>query len=191
MPVLDVPVDRTIFTLLDRVLDEYHGQLKSAGVTFGILLATPKDKEDSALTHHGHPALAIIKITPYKQRVLGLPDVVVAIDDPWWRGAEEEQRIALLDHELEHVKLSKRKKDGAQRYDDMNRPKLKMRKHDIQFGWFSDVAARHGEASIEVIQAMAIYAAHKQVLFPFITDVTQRREKKTEKAKLAIAGATA
>jgi hypothetical protein len=52
-------------------------------------------------------------------------------------------------------------------FDAVGRPKLLMRKHDHQFGWFDEVAQRHGEASPEVRQARVLMESSGQLYFDF------------------------
>ncbi len=47
---------------------------------------------------------------------------------------------------------------------------LKMRKHDVQIGWFRDVALRNGIHSAEQRQAETIFRTYHQAFFPFITE---------------------
>lgn len=51
-------------------------------------------------------------------------------------------------HELTHLEIQ-RDKDGAPKWDDLDRPKLKMRKHDYEIGVFVDVAKEYGMDSFD------------------------------------------
>lgn len=77
------------------------------------------------------------------------------------------ERAALIDHEIYHLMPAK---DKNQRFkcDDQGRPILKLRKHDHQFGWFDEIARRHGENSGEVRQARDLVAKFGQVYFDFM-----------------------
>lgn len=50
--------------------------------------------------------------------------------------------------------------------DDLGRPKLKMRKHDVEIGWFKIIAERHGAHSIERQQAKIIFDTMGQSFWP-------------------------
>jgi hypothetical protein len=52
--------------------------------------------------------------------------------------------------------------------DDLKRPKLKLRKHDVEVGWFAIVAGRHGSASLEIEQAKAVMDSYGQLFWPCI-----------------------
>jgi hypothetical protein len=60
-----------------------------------------------------------------------------------------------------------RNKHGAPKKDCVGRPKLKMRLHDQQHGWFNEIAKRHGSASLECQQATRLFLHHKQTYFEF------------------------
>lgn len=143
---------------VDAVMVRYHGPLKDAGVTISILMAHPPcdqngDVKGPAVSHGGYPALAKIRITSHKDRVHGLGDAELIIDSYEWDTLGAEEQDAVIDHELTHLELRlvEDKQTGAMVVDrdDQERPKLKLRKHDHQFGWFNDVVRRHGKASIE------------------------------------------
>ena len=132
--------------LLQAVLKKHHFRLAAEGVTVEVLMAcAPADSDKPALVHHGYPAHAIIKINSLKDRAKGCADAELRIDERFWASATEKERLALLDHELEHLQVIE--KDGKAARDDLGRPKLRLRLHDWQIGVFSEVARRHGPAS--------------------------------------------
>lgn len=139
--------------------------LLDAKVTFDFVFARAGENEMQALTLHGARALGIARKTSPKDRALGRADCEVALDGDWWddEKTNDQMRRALLDHELWHflvvVEKDKVKKDGA------NRPVIEMRQHDFQFGWFKAVAQRHGEYSMERMQAKLILESGGAQLF--------------------------
>lgn len=160
--------------MLKQVVEKYHGGLNDAGVTFDVLIAfATKDETGDpvgpALSHGGYAALATVRINPLKARVLGQADVLITIDGDRWDEYAERQKMAILDHEVTHLELAT--EDGEKGTivlrDDIDRPKLRMRKHDHQFGWFDDVVRRHGRDSIEWSQFEAFKSnALKQTWLP-------------------------
>jgi hypothetical protein len=66
---------------------------------------------------------------------------------------------AVIDHELRHLMLATNKRTGEIQRDDEGRPKLRLRPHDFEFGWFARTAELYGEESYEVSQAREIVAA--------------------------------
>jgi hypothetical protein len=135
--------------LADEVLRRWHQDLIEAGVTITYLFMS--DDGGATLTHQGYPAAAVIKKTSLKDRVAGHRDAILVIDRVWWDNHDNAMCRALLDHEMAHL-LVARDDDGKSFItDDAHRPKLEIRKHDIQIGGFIDVAERHRMAAIEVV----------------------------------------
>lgn len=133
-----------------------HKPLVDNKVTIDYLFATAEEDVDGnpkgyALKLHGVKSLAICRRNTLKARALGLSDAEICIDKEWWEGANEKEQAALLDHELYHLEV-KETEEGVQK-DDLGRPKLNIRKHDYQFGWFNHIAKRHGIHSQERKQA--------------------------------------
>lgn len=120
---------------------------------------------NDAITHNGRRAYGLCKIVNLKDRAKGNGDAEILIDHDYWKNIPEEQQRALLDHELTHIQVCLGK-NGDMKLDDLSRPKLAIRKHDIEVGWFSAVAKRHGAASIERIQAAEILEMKGQLLWP-------------------------
>jgi hypothetical protein len=114
-------------------------------ITLIVAFGTP------AIRVHGWTALALTRVVNLRHRVEGLGDVEIVVDGDVWPTLTERERLALLDHELTHVVVVE--KDGEVQLDKAGRPKIKLRLHDRQFGWFDDVAQRNGIASQEVQQA--------------------------------------
>lgn len=55
---------------------------------------------------------------------------------------------------------------GIVQVDDLRRPKIKIRKHDVEVGWFNIVAGRHGNFSIERIQSKMVMDQLGQYYWP-------------------------
>lgn len=146
-----------------------HPDLELAGVTFDLMYVSRDDDDDSTkpvLSLHGVPCLAIARIVPLKERAKGCNDAEILIDMARFKDSTDAQKDALLDHELQHFDVQ-HDADGCVKRDDQQRPKLKMRPHDYDLGWFTIIAQRHGAASIEVQQARALFDADGHRLFPF------------------------
>lgn len=150
--------DHAIHQRLVEMSRLYHGQLVEARVTISVVLCSNRDADgeeiDPALTHGGYPALATIKINSLKDRAEGKADATITVDGNRWDEWPEAELDAILDHELTHLELVL--DDGALVRDDLNRPKLRMRKHDFQMGFFSEVAERHHAAAMETKQLQTV-----------------------------------
>ncbi len=157
--------------MADQILKQYetHQFTVAASVKIDFVFALA-DRDDAgnvkgpALSLHGQRALGICRKISLKDRAMGRGDAEIALDGDWWAVAPEDEQRALLDHELHHivVKIDKR---GIVT-DDLNRPVLGMRKHDLQFGFFNVIAERHGKHSQERIQAKAMMEACGQIYWP-------------------------
>ncbi len=152
-------------TVIDNMQVEYHGELD--GVTVAALFVFDLESTMPVLKHQGYPAQAVARITPVRERALGLADASIVIDRSNWLTLSQRQRDALIDHELTHLERVLDKETGQPVCDVLDRPKLAMRRHDYQLGWFDEVAQRHGEASPEVRQAKQLMEASGQLYFDF------------------------
>lgn len=155
------------------LLEKNHFELFNHQLRIDFIFAnsTVNDKGEPtgpAVSHNGYPALAVARNLTTKDRVMGRGDCEIVIDADRWPLLSEEEKNALLDHELEHFQIAE-DKYGMPKLDDIHRPKLKMKKHDHQFGWFDSIARRHGLASPEVRQFQQLcYDDCGQFYLPFI-----------------------
>lgn len=154
---------------IEKIQAAHHEGLE--GVTVSALFVFDDESSVSVLKHQGYPAGAVVRITPLKDRALGMADATIVVDRSGWLALSARQRDALIDHELTHLEVKTDEEEGAKDpvpvFDGLGRPKLLMRKHDHQFGWFDEVAQRHGEASPEVRQARALMESSGQLYFDF------------------------
>ena len=152
------------------LVEKFHPELKVAEVTFDLLFVARSDDDEGAkpvLTLHGVPCLAVARIVPAKERAKDCADAEILIDRERFNDATPAQQDALLDHELQHFTVQT-DQDGGIATDDQHRPKLKLRPHDVDLGWFEAVARRHGAASIEQQQARKLFDDFGQSFFPFL-----------------------
>ena len=155
MPTFCKADNETRAQVLD-VMRRFHGDLTEAEVTVDVLWCDHGERDDTeqpALKLHGYPCAATIKRTAVKDRLLGMVDAVLTIDRSSWNNLDDDERLALLDHELRHLELVVDKVCQVQA-DDAGRPKLRTRLHDWQLGGFHRIANRHGTKALEV-QALA------------------------------------
>lgn len=154
--------------LVLQVMEDWHPQLQAAGVTVDALFCLPKTnevgEETQGLKHGGYEAAAVTRIVGLKDRAKGCADIEIVFDQYTWDRLSEEEREALIDHELYHS-LPATDQKGHPLEDQVGRPKLKARRHDRQFGWFDEIAKRRGRASFEVKQAMALVLSGEGQLY--------------------------
>jgi hypothetical protein len=146
---------KEITALAAKVMHAHHGDLESAGVTIHVLVAYCYDKAGEpqpAMKLRGHPVLARTSITSLQDRVRGLPDAKIVIDREYgWTRLSESRREALVDRELTKLVLQF-DDEGDLKLDDHSRPKLKIKPYDWSIEGYESVAARYGEASVEIQQ---------------------------------------
>ncbi len=142
---------------IQKVMKENHGDLHAAGVTITALIA--RSEEGPALKVGGKEALGCIRVTKLTERTLGLGDALMILDGESMMAWSSKRLQAVIDHELRHLMLAKNKRTGEIQLDDEGRPKLRIRPHDFEFGWFARTAELYGEESYEVSQAREIVAA--------------------------------
>lgn len=162
--------DPSVKKLADEILKEFdsYEKLRAAEPRIDFLFAYPDyDENDQptndAIKHQGVKALGLCRIVNLKDRTKGLGDAEILLDGDWWKGASDEEQKALLDHELHHLAY-------VDKRDNLGRPKLKLRKHDFQFGWFTLIASRHGVHSQERIQAASMMEMAGQYFWPEVAN---------------------
>lgn len=144
----------------DELIRKFHTELiiKGKPVEIDYLFAQlePDSNGDrptgAAVKLHGIACYAKVKIVSAKDRAIGRKDAEVVIDKDQWEKMPAGKRRALLDHELEHLEV-KRDSAGFMVLDAYERPRLRLRHHDWDLGWFNSIAERHNQFSIEVQQA--------------------------------------
>ena len=150
---------------IQKVMRENHGDLHAEGVTITAMIA--RSEEGPAIKVRGCEAAGCIRITKLMERTLGLGDAVMILDGERLDAWSSKRLQAVIDHELRHLMLKPCKKTGGYQLDDEGRPKLRIRPHDFEFGWFARTAELYGEESYEVSQAREIVAASwVQLLLP-------------------------
>jgi len=122
-------------------------------------------KRRPAIVKGGVRALGYARRLGLKDRAMGRGDAEIVLDGDWWQEADAAHARALLDHELHHLEVVTDKHNRVQ-WDDLMRPRLRLRPHDFEFGWFVEIARRHGMASQECVQAKVMVDAAGQLLWP-------------------------
>lgn len=163
------PAPEPVLDMLQDVIKRWHSDVEKAGVTFDAFMVA--NDSGPAIMVRGQQALACVKAMPEIERAQGTSDVRLLIDAEEWEKLSDPQRIGLLDHEVYHVKPVRDDKNGGFKLDSEGRPKIAMRKHDVEVGWFVEVAERHKDASPEVSQAKRLYDNFGQAFWPFLTEI--------------------
>ncbi len=165
--------DPSVKLMANEILHQYetHKPLINARVTIDFVFAYGErddvgNLKTNAIMHHGHAAGGLCRKISLKDRAKGMADAEILLDGDNWKEMTEPEQKALLDHELHHiaVKIDER----GVLLDDLKRPILQLRKHDVEIGWFKEIAARHGDAAPERLQARQIMLDYGQYFWPDI-----------------------
>jgi hypothetical protein len=143
--------DPEILTSTLELAFKYHPAMREAGVKVVSIMARSFDANEEpipAVKLGGCPCLAKVRTYNLKQRHLTGFDAEIMVDGDRWDDLEEGQRIALLDHELNHLQLCIGM-DGRLKLDDLGRPKLKTIPDDWMLTGFTCVIERHGKMANE------------------------------------------
>lgn len=168
---IERPGDAAI-ELLQQAIREWHPELSKAGARIALLMVWPPVDVDGrptgpAIKQAGFAAVGRASLARPRERLLVGCDAVVEVDAEAWEGLLDDGRLALLDHELEHIVVVV--KDGEiARYAD-GHPQLKLRPDDWMLTGFASVVRRHGRQAIEVTALRRVHEACQE-LFEFMVD---------------------
>ncbi len=117
--------------LLTAAMAQYRPELVAAKARVGLIMVQAVrdqhgQKLGPALSHHGHSALARVRLVSDRDRVHTPFDVLIEIDADHWElegGQDPKQRAALLHHELLHVEVKRNRNNDVLR-DDQDRPRI-------------------------------------------------------------------
>jgi hypothetical protein len=132
-----VPSGDVAYRLLEELVAEHHPHLAEAKL---VLLFNRSWRVSAA----GRLILGKCKLGSDLDRALADYDVAIQLNEEFWLDEEtsEQQKRALLDHELCHAKLRLDPDSGEPLLDDLGRRVYAIRPHDVEE--FEDVIKRHG-----------------------------------------------
>ena len=164
--------DKPTIGLMDDVLATYYPDILTHEVKIDVLFAFAPENDEgervgTALKMHGYATNALTRVINLRDRVKGMGDAEITLDGDTWDSLNKSQQTAIMDHQLQYLVL-RRSHEGELLTDTHGRPKLSLRQHSRQFGWFDVVAKRNGTHSIEVTQASQLFVQAGQVYFGFI-----------------------
>lgn len=159
-----------IQSLVKAAIERWHPDLKESGaIVLAIMVESDDDKP--AINHEGYPVLACITVVRQSDRATKQHDAELFINGDAWESMTSDQRMALLDHELSHlkakVKRQKRTYAGPAiiERDQYGRPKLGLVKGDWNVGdGFKEVVERHGLAAAEFENIRRAYAFAQSIV---------------------------
>ena len=140
MPVTYAQCGEDVQDIVDESCRKDHEHLLD--VKIDLLFASNDTGNDVSV--HGYPAVAKVRKLPLKDRVAGRGDAEIVISQSWWsKHTDPAERMAVIDHELTHLEWDQ------EATDDIGRPKLHMRLHDLEVGAFMEVIQRNKQLAVE------------------------------------------
>lgn len=150
--------------IIAEQLKAHHPDLFETKCVIGAIMAS--NESGPAVKAHGSAALAKVRIVSSDKKVNNPNDAEIVIDSAEWADLTDEQRAALIDHELSHLRrreysekqLAKLRKEDpehvAWKLDEHGRPRLGTVPADYTPGdAFAEVIARHGDNAVEFVTA--------------------------------------
>lgn len=128
---------REIYLRLDKLIAAHHEELRDARVALAWCTSWRADLD-------GKQTLGRCKRASALDRELAVWDFVILLNEKFWSAPEtrEDQRDALLDHELCHATVKDDAATGEPLQDARGRTVYRLRKHDLEE--FSAIADRYG-----------------------------------------------
>jgi hypothetical protein len=151
------PAPAEVTELITLALTQWHVELHETGVKIGATMVAKFDADEAlvpCLKHHGNWAAATIHIVRPSQRHRVDFDAEIFFDKARWEAYTQEQRQAVVDHELNHVVLVKDRQDVTVMTD--HGPKIKLKPDDFAPTGFYEIINRHGAAAVEYQSIVAI-----------------------------------
>lgn len=164
MKVYSLP-DESVTDVLAEALKKYHGELSKINIRIGIIMVSSEDKDGepdgkpALKSASGHPAAAKVGLVSPKDRLTKHYEVEILIDSQAWGEMTPAKRLAVLDHELTHVEVTKGG-EGEVKVDAYGNPKLKLIPDQFHLWGFLEIAQRHGTDSSEVLCMRDMVSQH-------------------------------
>jgi hypothetical protein len=156
MPVSYEMADESSVKLLEEMVCQHHAELKRYGVRIGLIMAFGPQNEDGEITKKpimksGVACAGMVRVVSLKDRLTKNLDAEILVDGDLWQEYDDLRKYAILDHELEHLRVQVNEDTGELQTDSLDRPKIKLIPDDLIWWGFAVIAARHGVNSQEVL----------------------------------------
>ena len=160
--------DVEVMGLIQHCLDSWHDDLVNADVRIGAQMVST-DGDGPAITKNGFGCSAYVRCLATDER-LHIPfDALITLDAVVWEKMTEKERIALLDHEITHLVLKRKKNDQVKLHLD-GRPIMGCRGHDFEVTGFASIIQRHRGHAIETKNVKFLTDTYGQFLLPWGID---------------------
>jgi hypothetical protein len=154
-----------IVAMVNQLLHRYYPELVEVKFEIAVVIESAYEDDElcQGLKLHGMDCAATIGKISAKQRLYNPADALITLDGFWLdQHPEDADRLAVLDHEIRHVKLTMKKESVVIGED--GRAKFKMRPDELYFTGFLNVVERHGMAAGEAGDALEIAGQVRQAL---------------------------
>lgn len=157
--------------LVERVMRAHHPHLTALEVVIDLLWAFEGSMADPmpTLARRGGPLFGVAAVESLRERVRGAGDARIEVDRGRWIRLSEPEQEAVIDGLLEQIEpvIS----ENHARFDDLGRPRLRIRPPDVELSAWIPTAARHGRASTDVRAALALLEGpYGPLLFPDVVE---------------------
>lgn len=149
---------------MKRLLKKHHEDLAKSRTRIDAIFVTTDGEDGAPVKEKGIVSVVSPTIVPARYRGGMKADAVLLIDKEAFDDLPTKQQDAWLDHGLQHLQPVISEDTVAT--DGNDRPKLRLRAHDVTLGFFSIIAQRHGEHSPEVVACRALVDHAKEVFLP-------------------------
>lgn len=144
--------DKELKNLGDKIIEDCRPNLKMLEIAYLFRAEAPIS--DNKVT-----AGMCVRVDDRNRTIHGV-DFVIEISQDVWLEANDQFKLALMDHELGHVGI-RMDADGQPEMDEKTmRIKTYIKKHDIEE--FEDVLERHGDYHKELRSFLEAFARHKK-----------------------------
>jgi hypothetical protein len=170
---------KSMHAMLNRLVEVHHSELTNARIALAWNRSWKPDAD-------GHSKIGQCKKASDLDRELAPYDFVIMLRADFWHSSEvtDDQRRALLDHELCHATV-KEGKDGEPARDERDRVIYRMRKHDVEE--FSQIVERHGLYKRDLESFAAALRRSKQGSLPLAVGETEKPSRPPSKDEAAAA----
>jgi hypothetical protein len=151
-----IPESDPAYQILGHFVKKFHEDLKDAKIALMFNHSWSPNAD-------GRMTLGTCQIVNSKNKELAEYDIVIAVNELFWTDPEtsEEQRTALLDHELCHARLNRDEDTGEPIIDERDRLVYCLRKHDVEE--FEAVIKRHGTYKRDLERFATALSLSKQI----------------------------
>lgn len=142
------PCNSEVYNVLDRVLSlKKFEDLKSFNIRYSVIFVKDQDPKSGEVfpVFQGLPYK--VKINNAKDRILKNKDVDIVVDESYWDGCSDEELEVLMISALSQLQVVIKKDFPV--YNEDGVVKLRVKKPDMFFVGFSNIAEEYGSASPE------------------------------------------